>query len=135
MEAVSPEKVREYMEMANIFLATSDRNEGWGAVINEAMNSGCAVVADRMMGSVPYLIQNKKNGYVYRNEKECFFCLKKLIEDEEKRENVGISAYRTIVETWNAEKAAENLLGIMEEQLKKGSVNSPLYGPGSKALL
>ena len=40
--AMSPEKVRDYMEAADIFLFTSDFNEGWGAVLNEAMNSSCA---------------------------------------------------------------------------------------------
>ena len=60
---VSPEKVREYMEKANIFLFTSDQNEGWGAVANEAMNSGCAVVANQAIGSVPYLIKSGENGF------------------------------------------------------------------------
>ena len=32
------------MEKADIFLFTSDRREGWGAVANEAMNSACALV-------------------------------------------------------------------------------------------
>ncbi|MDE6063414.1 MAG: glycosyltransferase family 4 protein, partial [Lachnospiraceae bacterium] len=36
-----PEEVRRYMEQADIFLFTSDYREGWGAVLNEAMNSGC----------------------------------------------------------------------------------------------
>lgn len=43
--SMSPNKVREYMEKENIYLFTSDRQEGWGAVLNESMNSGCAVVA------------------------------------------------------------------------------------------
>ena len=92
------------------------------------------MVADRMMGAVPYLIQDKKNGYTYKNKKECFSCLKELIENGERREAVGISAYRTIIETWNAEKAVENLLEIIRGQLKGEGVNIPLYGPGSIAL-
>lgn len=129
--AIPATEVRNYMETANIFLATSDRNEGWGAVINEAMNSGCAVVANRMMGAVPYLIQDRKNGYIYKNKRECCSDLKELLEKEEIREAVGISAYRTIVETWNAEKAAENLLELIKEQLGEECVNIPLYGPVS----
>ena len=42
----SPEEVRAAMEESEIYLVTSDRKEGWGAVVNEAMNSGCAGVAD-----------------------------------------------------------------------------------------
>lgn len=35
--ACTPEQVRRKMERAAIFLVTSDQNEGWGAVVNEAM--------------------------------------------------------------------------------------------------
>jgi hypothetical protein len=35
-----PEEVRVHMEQSNIYLFTSDFGEGWGAVLNEAMNSG-----------------------------------------------------------------------------------------------
>ncbi|MDE5679415.1 MAG: glycosyltransferase, partial [Lachnospiraceae bacterium] len=48
-----PEEVRVFMEQADIFLFTSDYREGWGAVLNEAMNSGCAVVANCAVGAVP----------------------------------------------------------------------------------
>ena len=47
----------------------SGRKEGWGAVVNEAMSSGCAVVADAEAGSVPYLIENSKDGFIYRKPK------------------------------------------------------------------
>ena len=64
--AMSPEEVRQHMEAANIFLFTSDQNEGWGAVLNEAMNSGCAVVANETIGSVPFLMKKgkKRRGYI-----------------------------------------------------------------------
>jgi len=45
--SMSPEEVRSYMETSQIFLFTSDKGEGWGAVLNESMNSGCAVIADK----------------------------------------------------------------------------------------
>ena len=51
-----PEAVRRRMEQANLFLLTSDFQEGWGAVLNEAMNSGCAVVASHAAGAAPYLL-------------------------------------------------------------------------------
>ena len=41
-----PEKVRSIMEKCQIHIFTSNHLEGWGAVVNEAMNSGCAVVAN-----------------------------------------------------------------------------------------
>ena len=65
-----PEEVRAAMEKSEIYLVTSDRKEGWGAVVNEAMNSGCAVVADAMIGAVPYLIHPEENGYAYETGRE-----------------------------------------------------------------
>ena len=63
--SMKPEEVRTYMEKSQVFIFTSDRQEGWGAVLNEAMNSGCAVVADKDIGSAPYLIKNDQNGLLY----------------------------------------------------------------------
>lgn len=60
---VPSDKVKDYMEKANIFIGTSDSKEGWGAVINESMNAGCAIVASQKMGSVPFLIGNNKTRY------------------------------------------------------------------------
>lgn len=65
-----PDDVRLRMERAGTFLFTSDRNEGWGAVLNEAMNSGCAVVASSAAGATPYLIRDAANGFAYKNEEE-----------------------------------------------------------------
>ena len=45
-------KVREYMKKANIYLFTSDRQESWDAVLNQSMNSGCAVVASQAIGGL-----------------------------------------------------------------------------------
>ena len=44
---------------------TSNQEEGWGVVVNEAMNSGCVVIGSNLAGSVPYLIENGKNGLIY----------------------------------------------------------------------
>ena len=65
---VPSEEVKNYMEDANIFIGTSDSREGWGAVVNEAMNAGCAIVANRRMGSAPFLIKNGQKFF-----KECIY--------------------------------------------------------------
>ena len=110
----TPEQVREYMEKADIFLFTSDRQEGWGAVANEAMNSGCALVADHMIGAVPYLVKSGENGLIYHDGKssELFRLTERLVRDEGLRRELGGNAYRTIVEEWNAEKGTERLLAL-----------------------
>ena len=103
------------MENANIYLFTSDRNEGWGAVLNESMNSGCAVIANRDIGSAPYLIANNVNGLIYSNENELYQYVVQLISDSAMREKLGRNAYKTITEVWNAEVAAQRILQLAEE--------------------
>lgn len=108
------EKVREYMEKSNIFLFTSDFNEGWGAVLNESMNSACAVVANHGIGAAPFLIQDKSNGILYNNGDIEEFCnaVEQLVSDKNMCEKMGKAAYNTIVEEWNPDNAAQKLLKL-----------------------
>ncbi|MCI9013983.1 MAG: glycosyltransferase family 4 protein, partial [Lachnospiraceae bacterium] len=52
-----PERVRDVMEQCHIHLFTSNHLEGWGAVVNEGMNSGCVEVVNEQVGAAPYLIR------------------------------------------------------------------------------
>lgn len=117
--AMPPEAVRQHMERANIYLFTSDRNEGWGAVLNESMNSGCAVVASRAIGSVPFLVEDGKNGLIYESGNVDMLCekVKYLLDKPDERKRLGLSAYRTIAESWNAEMAAKRLVELSERLL------------------
>ena len=88
----SPEEVRAAMEESEIYLVTSDRKEGWGAVVNEAMNSGCAVVADHMIGAAPWMIRQRENGILYHDgcEQQLQEYVAELLQDAadwEKRRN------------------------------------------------
>lgn len=134
--AMPPEKVREYMEAAQVFLFTSDRNEGWGAVLNESMNSGCAVVASHAIGSVPYLLKNGENGLVYKSGDigMLFEKVRWLLDNRESARALGRRAYETIATEWNAEVAAERLLAL-SACILSGSKHPCLYetGPCSKA--
>lgn len=130
--AIPSSQVREYMEKANIFISTSDQNEGWGAVINEAMNSACVVIANRKIGAVPYLIQNEQNGLHYVTKEELIQKVEMVIHDTEKRKNIGSNAYKTIIHTWNAKKAVENFLHLVSDIQNKKDV-SIQDGPCSKA--
>lgn len=134
--AMKPEQVREHMEKAEIFLFTSDFNEGWGAVLNESMNSGCAVVASHAIGSVPFLIRDGVNGLIYKNGDidDLYDKVKYLLDNPEKRMEIGRQAYKTLKEEWNAENAAHRFLEIVKA-IQSGNLHPDLYtdGPCSKA--
>lgn len=114
--SMKPEEVRENMERSGIYLFTSDRNEGWGAVLNESMNSGCAVIASYAIGSVPFLIRDGENGLVYESGSVdmLYEKIKSLLDNPEQQKKLGAAAYETIVNEWNAETAAERLIALAE---------------------
>lgn len=114
--AMTPEQVRNHMEQSEIFLFTSDRYEGWGAVLNEAMNSGCAVVASHIIGSAPFLIKNLTNGLIYENGSLSSLCkkVKWLLDNPGECNEIGKKAYQTITKQWNAENAADRLCHLIE---------------------
>lgn len=134
--SMKPEQVREAMERAGIYLATSDRGEGWGAVVNEAMNSGCAVVASHAMGSVPFLVKDGENGCVYRSgDVEMLYeKVKALLDAPERQKQIGKQAYRTMTEVWSACVAAERFV-VLAEKILAGEKRPLLYedGPCSPA--
>lgn len=135
--AMSPERVRQYMEQADIFLFTSDYNEGWGAVLNEAMNSGCVVVASHAIGSVPYLIKDGYNGRIYENgnQEQLNKLVIDLIKDRKYREILSRNAYKTLVKMWNAEEAARRFVELADNLLSNNEDLFNLYenGPCSPA--
>jgi len=132
--SMPPYKVREYMEKSSIYLFTSNFNEGWGAVLNESMNSACAVVASHAIGSVPFLLENGKNGFIYKNEDldDLYEKVKKLLDNPKMAKQVGKSAYNTLCEKWNPAEAAKRFLALSESLLNNGSDEFE-NGPLSKA--
>lgn len=133
--SMPPEMVRTYMEETSIYLFTSDRQEGWGAVLNESMNSGCAIVASHAIGSVPFLIKHKENGLVYEsgNVDDLFDKVKYLLDNYTEQDRMGKAAHTTVAERWNAKLATERLLKLTKELKDHGFCELFEDGPGSKA--
>ena len=129
---VPSDKVKDYMEEANIFIGTSDSREGWGAVINESMNAGLAVVANQKMGSVPFLIQNEENGLMYKNYKDLENKVKILLNNKSLREKYGKNAYTYITQKWTSDIAAQNLIELFESIINGKEIEIK-DGPASKA--
>lgn len=133
--AMSPDKVRGYMDNSEVFIFTSDRGEGWGAVLNEAMNSGCAVVASHCIGSVPFLVRHGENGLIYKDGslKDLYNKVKLLLENAEKRKNIAKNAYETMNSLWSPEIAAERLVEMSQRILDNKEIVPFSDGPCSVA--
>ena len=130
-----PEKVRTHMDKCDIFLFTSGMQEGWGAVLNEAMNSACAVVAGNAIGSVPFLLQDGVNGLVYNDGDDNDFLnkVRSLMHERTLREELGKNAYKTLADQWNASAASDNLLKLCNYLLSGKTGSNIKSGPCSIA--
>lgn len=134
--AIPAEQVRSRMGNAQIFLLTSDQTEGWGAVLNEAMAAGCAVVASDAAGATPFLVTHEENGMVFPSGdwEAMYQCVRKLLENLELASRLGQKARETVTGLWSAEEAAYRLLNLIQHILEGKDPNS-LYidGPCSPA--
>jgi len=127
-------KIQEAMQENNIFLFTSDRQEGWGAVANEAMANGCCLVGSDEIGSIPYLIQNGRNGLVFksRSSSNLYEIVKFLIDNPLRRIQIAQQGYEYICKLWCPKAAADNLLHLITD-LQRGMETSIIVGPCSQA--
>ena len=130
------EEVLDKMLKHHIFLFTSDRNEGWGAVLNEAMGRGCCPVASHLIGSVPFMLKNKHNGMIFESGdldslvKNVEF----LLDNRNVMKEMSVNAYSTVRELWNPSVVAERLLNVFDSMLNGNTVELYKDGPLSKAV-
>ena len=120
------------MEKCEIYLFTSNREEGWGAVLNESMSCACAVVANSEIGAVPFLLNDKKNGLIYSKGSvdSMADCISILMKSESYRRELGIEAYNSLCAHWTPRRAAENLLKLIDS-IQKQIPNPISEGPCS----
>lgn len=140
------EQLMREMKEHDIFLFTSDRNEGWGAVANECMANGCVLVASDAIGSVPYLVKDGVNGLMFKSaatntsfghpdQKALDDLTEKvawLLDNKERMKEMQRKTVRTMQEVWSPKRAAKNLLQLIDD-LQNGRGNSMKEGPCSNA--
>lgn len=132
---VSNAEVKDMMRSHDVFVLTSDKQEGWGVVVNEAMANGCLVVCSNAVGCAPFLLKDKENGLLFESENAHSLYSKILwaINHQVDGQIIRSNAYKTVKEDWSPKRAAKNLYQLCEDLLagKESSINE---GPCSKAL-
>lgn len=104
---------KKYLQ-ADIFLLTS-KKEGCPNVLLEAMSYGIAPVC-YSVGAVPEIIENDISGIVISpGDQESFGKeLKRLIDNPQEVENLGLSARERIEDKFSFEMHLKNLISILE---------------------
>ena len=130
----SNDEILKAMREADIFLFTSDRLEGWGAVANESMANGCVLVASDEIGSTGYLIEDKVTGLKFKscNIDSLYEQVKFLLDNPNEMKRISSNGKQHMDEFWNPENAAKSLLRLIDDLLDSGET-SILNGPCSKA--
>lgn len=125
---MNPADIRKEMNKSNVYLFTSGKQEGWGVVLNEAMNSGCIVIANRNAGSAPFLIEDGVSGIIYDGSHESLQKAvdKLLVTDMPKMSD---AAYQTLATLWNPKEAADRFIKLSKIYLT-GQVLHNVYDDG-----
>lgn len=129
------EEILREMYRHDIFLFTSDRNEGWGAVLNEAMSCGCSVVASNQIGAVPFLIQDGVNGLIFKSEDldSLEEKVRELLDNCIRRKELSANAMKTMQEIWSPVTAANQFLKLVNAIQTNRYDLVPKSGPASIA--
>ena len=127
-------EILKAMQEGDIFLFTSDRLEGWGAVANEAMANGCVLVASDAIGSTHYLVKHKGTGMIFRScdLDSLYEQVKYLLDNPEARKQISKAGRESMVKLWSPQNAAKSLLQLIEV-IQAGRETSITEGPCSKA--
>ena len=113
---LNPEETRQAMREANIFVMTSNKLEGWGSVIYEALSSGCAVIASHAAGATPFLIDQEYSGIIFKSGsvEDLTRRLECLIKKPERAIQLGHAAYDNMQRYWNPDVAADRTIELAE---------------------
>lgn len=106
------ENIAKVMNNFDIFVLSS-RYEGIPYVLLEAMSAKLPIVSTDV-GGISELIQNNINGILVEKENAKLLkeAVKKLILNEELRENLSSKAYRDFKEIWTIDKTIQNIENI-----------------------
>lgn len=134
IDFMKPEEARKKMSEADIYLMTSNFWEGWGSVIYEGLNAGCAVVASHACGATPWLVKDNETGLVFKSgdEKSLADKIEMCLKDEQLIRRLGENAYNQMHSLWNPEVAARRTIELAEA-IESGRECPFKDGPLSKA--
>jgi glycosyltransferase involved in cell wall biosynthesis len=115
-EPVSPAAVREMMRQSDVYVLPSNRQEGWGAVANEAMSEGAVLVANEQAGAAQMLVEHGRTGFLFTDDDidSLTTILKTLLADVALRETVRQAAWQHLQSTWHPRVGAERLVSLSQ---------------------
>lgn len=120
-------EVRGLMQEADVYVLSSNGEEGWGAVVNEAMEEGCVVVGTYEAGSSMTMIENGVNGLLFHSgDVRSLVGHLRALRNDAFRRQLAEAGQRTAQHVWSAHNAAEKLVGAIED-MTEGAAHNWVY--------
>jgi glycosyltransferase involved in cell wall biosynthesis len=130
---LSHDKVLDTFCNTDIFVFSSNQEEGWGATVNESLSCGCIVLACTLPGSSSYLIKDSVNGFLWKDDKEFLRKIDAIMSMNEKEiKQMRLNAFHSINDLWNAKNAANRLFEVIKAIYNNEKL--PKYDDGPMSL-
>lgn len=126
------EKILDAMRRHDVFLLTSDRNEGWGVVANEALSAGSVLIASAEAGCAPSLVEEGRNGFTFRarDAVELADRIGRLILNPSAMRQMQSDGLR-MMKQWEPAAAAGRLIDLIDN-IRDNAGRLPEQGPCSR---
>ena len=112
------------IKASDFLFMSSDKREGWGMVVNNAMNYGTVVIGNQQSGSVSTLLDDN-SGFLYKESSQAPEALKlALSADIDDVKAKAINAFRKLKKQWSPVIGEQRLKTIVNNALK-GEYKSP----------
>ena len=127
-------EILQEMHNHDIFILTSDKNEGWGAVANEAMSQGCMVIGSDEIGSIPYLVKDGETGLLFKSRSidSLYEKVKWSLDNPSEISRIANKGMQNMIDNWSPKVAAQNLIRLII-LLSEDKDTDIMDGPCSKA--
>ena len=112
-DSLAHKDVMDNMLNSHILLSTSNKGEGWGAVVNEGMNSGCAIVCSDKIGCINSLAHSE-NACVFKSGSVSSL-VRAIKSADESFDELSKKSIETIEEEYNPTVAAARLFALINE--------------------
>ena len=112
---MSQPDAKRFLEDLDVFVFPSNAHEGWGATLLEAMDKGCAVIANKAAGATLEVVEDGSNGFTFKDGDIATVMrrLSWLVEHENERRDMGRRAWETI-QDWSPKEGAKRLINLVE---------------------
>lgn len=108
--------VKEVLQKSDLFLYYS-AHDNFPNVLIESMACGLPVITNEI-GAVSEIIENKKNGFIAKDESEYKKILEELIKNWKLRKKIGVNARKRIKKKFDCKKIVNEYIKIYSQLLK-----------------